>query len=277
MGTQISLEDLEEALLWTEAGSGGETRAWFCRTSGCLYTGGHDDPDIDELPSDIEDADRYAEVPDKRDLDLGQSLVFRFVLAHAPQLESDVEAIFSRRGAYRRFKDLLERHDLLQRWYDFENRATCVALLEWAESEGFEVDCGDAAATVAVSSAAPKGRFNNLIPKIFYSQLADGLAFFVDVLGFEVAWQDASLAVVERDGAKAYLMENAELAALDRPELAIETDDIEAVHAEMSARAPERLHPNLARVQLRPWGAREFAMLDPSTVCVVFREWPAMP
>lgn len=79
--------------------------------------------------------------------------------------------------------------------------------------------------------------FKNLIPKIFYSQLEDGLAFFVDVLGFELAWRDDSLAVVERDGAKAYLMQSPELAALDRPELAIETDDIEAVHAEMAARA----------------------------------------
>jgi catechol 2,3-dioxygenase-like lactoylglutathione lyase family enzyme len=116
--------------------------------------------------------------------------------------------------------------------------------------------------------------FKNLIPKIFYSRLDDGLEFFVDVLGFELAWRDATLAVVERDGAKAYLMENAELAALDRPELAIETDAIDAIHAEMSARAPERLHPNLPNVQLRPWGAREFAMLDKTTVCVVFREWP---
>jgi len=116
--------------------------------------------------------------------------------------------------------------------------------------------------------------FKNLIPKIFYSRLDDGLEFFVDVLGFELAWRDATLAVVERDGAKAYLMENAELAALDRPELAIETDAIDAIHAEMSARAPERLHPNLPKVQLRPWGAREFAMLDKTTVCVVFREWP---
>lgn len=116
--------------------------------------------------------------------------------------------------------------------------------------------------------------FKNLIPKIFYSRLDDGLEFFVDVLGFELAWRDATLAVVERDGAKAYLMENAELAALDRPELAIETDAIDAIHAEMSARAPERQHPNLPNVQLRPWGAREFAMLDKTTVCVVFREWP---
>ncbi len=116
--------------------------------------------------------------------------------------------------------------------------------------------------------------FNNLIPKVFYDRLQDGLDFFVGALGFEVLHRDATLAVVARDGAKAYIVESPEYAAKDRPELAIETDDIDAVHRELSARAPERLHPNLPRVIARPWGAREFAMLDPTTVCVVFREWP---
>jgi hypothetical protein len=45
------------------------------------------------------------------------------------------------------------------------------------------------------------------------------------------------------------------------------------MYAEVSARAPEMLHPNVNRVQLRPWGAKEFAVLDATTVCVVFRQW----
>lgn len=34
--------------------------------------------------------------------------------------------------------------------------------------------------------------FKNLIPKIFYDRLQDGLDFFVDGLGFEVLHHDAS-------------------------------------------------------------------------------------
>ncbi len=116
--------------------------------------------------------------------------------------------------------------------------------------------------------------FKNLIPKIFYDHLQDGLEFFVDGLGFEILHQDATLAVIARDGAKAYIMQSPECAALDRPELAIETDDIDAIHKEMSARSPKLLHPNSRTVSLKPWGAREFAMLDQTTVCVIFREWP---
>jgi len=112
-----------------------------------------------------------------------------------------------------------------------------------------------------------------LIPKIFYPDINVGLDFFARCLGFQLLHQDASISVLGRDGAKVYLMENSELAALDRPELAIETDDIAAIYEEVKARAPEVLHPNARTVQHKPWGAQEFAVLDSTTVCVVFRQW----
>ncbi len=115
--------------------------------------------------------------------------------------------------------------------------------------------------------------FKNLIPKIFYSHLQDGLDFFVGGLGFKVLYQDAVMAVIARDGAKAYLVKNPELAALDRPELGIDTDNIETVFKELSAKSAHFLHPNSKCVSLKPWGSKEFAMLDKTTVCVTFREW----
>lgn len=112
-----------------------------------------------------------------------------------------------------------------------------------------------------------------LIPKVFYADIEVGLDLFVRGLGFELLHRDPTISVLGRDGAKVYLMENAELAALDRPELCIETDDIHAIYQEVVARAPELLHPNCRTVQLRPWGSQEFAVLDATTVCVVFRQW----
>ncbi len=114
-----------------------------------------------------------------------------------------------------------------------------------------------------------------LIPKIFFDRMDEGLDLFVNGLGFEVLYQDASLAVVGRDGAKAYVVESAEYAAKDRPEIAIETDNIDEVYEEISAKRPDILHPNLPRVTKRPWGALEFSLLDKTGVCVVFRQWPA--
>ena len=114
-----------------------------------------------------------------------------------------------------------------------------------------------------------------LVPKVFFSRMDDGLDLFVDCLGFTVLYRDAALAVVGRDGAKAYVVESAEDAAKDRPEIAIETDAIDDIHREVSAKRPDVLHPNLPRVTDRPWGAREFSVLDKTGVCVVFRQWPA--
>jgi hypothetical protein len=112
-----------------------------------------------------------------------------------------------------------------------------------------------------------------LIPKIFFNHLSEGLDLFVNGLGFKVLYQDASLAVVERDLAKAYVVESPEYAAKDRAEIAIDTDTIDELYREISARRPDLLHPNSSVVARKPWGAREFAVLDPTRVCVVFRQW----
>ena len=112
-----------------------------------------------------------------------------------------------------------------------------------------------------------------LIPKIFFNHMAEGLDLFVGCLGFEVLYQDKSLAVVGRDGAKAYVVESPEYAAKDRPEIAIETDTIEELYAEISSKRAELLHPNSKVMEKKPWGAIEFAVLDPTGVCVVFRQW----
>jgi hypothetical protein len=111
-----------------------------------------------------------------------------------------------------------------------------------------------------------------LVPNIFYEKLSDGLDLFVTCLGFSVLYQDDRLAVVSRDGAKAYLVESTEFAAKDRPQIAIETDTIEDMFEEMSIRAPHILHPRSNQIELKPWGFREFAVRDKTDVCVVFRQ-----
>jgi hypothetical protein len=113
----------------------------------------------------------------------------------------------------------------------------------------------------------------NLIPKVFYADIKVGLDLFVRCLGFQILYQDDNIWVLGREGAKVYLMQNAHLAAQDRPELAIETDNIADIYQEVLARAPEMLHPNAKIIAKRPWGAQEFAVLDATTVCVVFRQW----
>jgi hypothetical protein len=116
-----------------------------------------------------------------------------------------------------------------------------------------------------------------VVPKIFFNRMDEGLDLFVNCLGFKVLHQDGSLAVVGKDGAKAYIVESPEYAAKDRPEIAIETDDIDDIYRDISAKRPDVIHPNLPRVTKRPWGAFEFSLRDKTGVCIVFRQWPAAP
>lgn len=119
-------------------------------------------------------------------------------------------------------------------------------------------------------------RFKTLIPTVFYAEMAVGLDLFVSGLGFEVVHDDGDFVVLERDGCKLYLVQNAECAAKAPPEFGIETDKIDAVYADIAARRPDLLHPTYPTgggIVRREYGAREFAVLDSTTVCVVFRDW----
>lgn len=138
MRTGVYLSELLDALEWVSV-AGEANCAYISRETGRIYwhteTGDLDE----ELPDDVEEAQLYASVPHKHDLDLGQRLAFRFVRANAPDAYEQVRDYFSRRGAYGRFKDFLERGGLLDAWYAYQQEATASALREWAESEEFDL------------------------------------------------------------------------------------------------------------------------------------------
>jgi hypothetical protein len=96
--------------------------------------------DVDELPDDIDENDDYIGIPHKNDLNLGKPLVMEFVRHRCPEQMDRVRTIFSRPGAYGRYKDLLSEINLLEEWYAFENERTREALLEWCRKEGIIVE-----------------------------------------------------------------------------------------------------------------------------------------
>ncbi|MGQ0799076.1 MAG: UPF0158 family protein [Pseudomarimonas sp.] len=138
----VDLDDLEQALEWVSGAMAFGNAAYVSRESGKIFWTGDAVDDLEELPEDWEDGTIYVAVPDKRDLDLGRELALEFIDQKLPSAFSEVADIFQRRGAYRRFKDVLERTDLLTAWYYFERAATMQALREWVESLGLEVGVG---------------------------------------------------------------------------------------------------------------------------------------
>ncbi len=76
--------------------------------------------------------------------------------------------------------------------------------------------------------------FEKLVPNIFYVNIADGVKFFVDCLGFTIGHDEINsrqpFCVVERDGLRINLFQNAELAAEHNPEFRLVTKNIEEVY-----------------------------------------------
>lgn len=117
---------------------------WMARAGRCgnasLYLHSEEIADLDELPADFEEGGKYIALPHKNDLGLGRSLALRFAEEHLSDDFGKVREIFGRRGAYARFKDLLERRGMLNRWYEFEESAQKEALREWCKRNEVDID-----------------------------------------------------------------------------------------------------------------------------------------
>ncbi len=132
-----NFEKICEAFEFVNMGGGyGENHAFLCKRTGHVYwrSDFSDLDDLnDELPDDIEDDEKYIAIPDKRELDLGKPLVLDFAREFLPGDFDEVRRIFDRKGTYRKFRALIERRDVLDRWYEFEAKATERALRDWCE------------------------------------------------------------------------------------------------------------------------------------------------
>jgi hypothetical protein len=112
-----------------------------CRRTGKVYwrSDSLGEDELDELPEDIDDDEKYLAIPDKRELGLGKSLALDFAREFLPDGFDEVRYVFGKRGAYQKFKALLTRKKLLERWYDYESKATEHALREWCGLNSIEV------------------------------------------------------------------------------------------------------------------------------------------
>src|SRR4051794_12816856 len=114
-------------------GGFGEHEAVLCRETGKIYFRS-ETAELNEMPDDVEyDREKYIAIPNKQDLDLGTPLVFDFAREILPDDLDEVRYMFGKRGAYRKFRALLARRNAVDRWHDFESKATERALREWCE------------------------------------------------------------------------------------------------------------------------------------------------
>lgn len=137
----IKLSDLDLALDFTSTDFlSGDYFVYINRETGELIhdTEGMDGPD-DEVPDDIDDTDKYVPVPTKQDLGLGKPLVIQFSSEVIPDELNTVYEIFSRKGAYQRYKQLLTNLGKLDDWHNYEAEQQKKALVEWCDENDLEV------------------------------------------------------------------------------------------------------------------------------------------
>jgi hypothetical protein len=143
---RVSFNDIQLAFEFAGSGDMGENQAFLCKQSGKIYW--HSEfsdqldelPDqLDELPDDIDDDEKYIQMPDKRELGLGKPLALDFARQFLPDDFDEVRHIFSRRGAYAKFKQLLVGRGALDQWYDFAAKTEEKALRMWCAENSIEV------------------------------------------------------------------------------------------------------------------------------------------
>ena len=134
----MKLSDLEDAFMYVGGAAFGERTAMICPQTGQIYLRS-ELGEIDEIPEEVYESDLWFEIPHKKELGLGHDMVFSFVAQHVPADLDRVERIFSRRGAYSNYKDLLAERGILEEWYVFEETRTREAILNWCRVMEIEV------------------------------------------------------------------------------------------------------------------------------------------
>ena len=142
MPVHVDWDELQNTFEFASLEEVGSHEAVLCRKTGKFLWLTEQFDGADEWPDDADDEEKYLAIPHKKELDLGKPLVFAFAEEYLPNDFDEIQRIFRKRGAYARFKDLLHRKNALERWYDFENKATEAALREWCEANDIVIKPG---------------------------------------------------------------------------------------------------------------------------------------
>jgi len=145
----VAWEELLDAFTFVNSAQKGENLARLSIVSGQIHR--HSEwTDLWDEPSGGETGEKAADgptldIPHKTDLGLGRDLVLWFAEEIIPERLDEVAEIFQKRGAYAKFRDILEEEGLTQHWYQFEKDAEQQALRDWCEKNGISIEEPEAA------------------------------------------------------------------------------------------------------------------------------------
>jgi hypothetical protein len=134
----VSRFDIELAFAFVSSDAPLMHQAYVSLDTGQIYWFSELNPTEQELPDDFKTSDRCIALPHKNELGLGRNLALSFAADELPDRYREVAAIFHRKGAYHRFKSLLESVALLEKWYKFEEAALDEALQDWCAANDMQ-------------------------------------------------------------------------------------------------------------------------------------------
>ena len=108
-----------------------------------------------------------------------------------------------------------------------------------------------------------------IIPKLPMRDKAATRRYYTEQLGFAVVGDHDHYLLVERDGLELHFFLFAEMDPMTNDgQVYIRTDDIDVLHRAFVGRGVA-IHPN-GGLQTKPWGQREFSLLDPDHNLLTF-------
>jgi len=112
-----------------------------------------------------------------------------------------------------------------------------------------------------------KTDFRSITPMIpAGKRLAEALEFYTKHMGFEIVWQNGSMAGIQR-GISFHLVENDVNEWAENASFSIGVADLDALYEEYKS-IPASVGP----LEMKSWGRREFHMIVPPGVCFQFYE-----
>jgi len=135
----VSYQDLRNAFEFVSSGSPATHSAYICQDTANIYWLSSSLELEEAVPADVATSARYIAVPHKNALQLGQKMALQFIDQVLPADYNLVSSFFRKRGAYRRFRELLQAQGLLEQWFVFEASACDSALLDWCEQHNIQI------------------------------------------------------------------------------------------------------------------------------------------
>lgn len=126
---------------------------------------------------------------------------------------------------------------------------------------------------MAAVKAVEFGQLTPMLPTT--ADFARSVDFYEKTLGFTSRYQDDGMAIMVRDSTEIILQNYVDAHVASQTAVRIRVSDVDALYAEYSAKnippfEADVENAGISRLEVKPWGTKEFAVRDLAGVCLTF-------